>query len=182
MALTPEQLAEARIIIAQEEAEKNQKLTEEIRENFRKGNLKRDLIKACRKGQPRKIKSLLSEDGAEVNAAFYDWTLIIHSIISNQPKSIKALIEAGADIEMEWKGETPLIVATLEACDEIVEILIEAGVNLTAKGAKCPKTALELAKENGHHEIVSILEKAMMTQDPNFKGTVKAEEKEKDWI
>ena len=80
----------------------------------------------------------------------------------NQPEAAKILLAAGCNKEFvapqgAFAGLNPLTFAAQEGNVQVVKILLEAGcdVQATANG----KTALQLAQEKGHAEVVALLQK-----------------------
>ena len=72
---------------------------------------------------------------------------------------VNLLLDAGAYVNAQNKeGITPLPLATRAAHKIVVESLLRVpGVHITGKDAK-GKTALEIARDCGHHEIAALLE------------------------
>ena len=74
--------------------------------------------------------------------------------------SIKALLEAGADVNTaDVNGRTALIWAAQKGHTETSQALLEAGADVNAKGED-GYTALMYAANAGHTEIVELLKKA----------------------
>ena len=75
-------------------------------------------------------------------------------------ETVKALIESGADVNADYKfsdlgGGTVLMYASSTGQIEVVKYLIEAGADIEDDYGR---TALDLARRNGHTEIVEYLE------------------------
>jgi len=78
-------------------------------------------------------------------------------------------IQAGADMNIKNEdGETALTLASSMGLTDIVELLIDAGVNVNAKSEYLGMTALMLASEFGHLDIVELLIEA--GADVNIKN------------
>jgi hypothetical protein len=77
-----------------------------------------------------------------------------------ETKGALEALEAGANIDaMSSSGFTPLMTAALSECDELAQILIDRGANLTAENDS-GKTALDIARL-GAPNIVDALEAAL---------------------
>ena len=73
------------------------------------------------------------------------WTPLYIAVVSNDPESVSALIEAGADVNRKDRtGNTPLHHAVYEGNPQLVQALIDGGANLDVADAN-GKTALGLA-------------------------------------
>ena len=72
------------------------------------------------------------------------------------------LIQSGAIVNCRFLGSstTPLHVASFYGKIEIVKLLLDHGCQLHLKD-KENKTALDLAKQKGHHQIVELIRKKM---------------------
>jgi hypothetical protein len=83
------------------------------------------------------VKSLLSA-GTDVNGM----PLMI-AIQCNQPEIVQAMIDSGADVNLEFEGTTPLILAVSSSHPKIVEILINAGaaIHKKARNGDAPSQA-----------------------------------------
>ncbi len=69
-------------------------------------------------------------------------------------------LDAGANINaQDEEGQTPLLQATSGACDELVDMLIEKGADVSATNGK-GQTALDVAKEFRMANIIESLERA----------------------
>lgn len=60
-------------------------------------------------------------------------TPLRYAIVSDQPKFVKALIDAGVDINEESQRELPVFMAACKKDLEILEIVLKAGANVNAK-------------------------------------------------
>ena len=115
--------------------------------------------KYCRLGDINSIKNILN-----FNPGFLDkidsklgWSPLYRSVISNQPNSVKVLIELGADPNVKNRlGESPLHQAASNNFIEIAEILLLRGAdpNLSQNDGDTP---LHLACTRGHCKMVSLL-------------------------
>ncbi len=90
-------------------------------------------------------------------AQFLKDSLLIKACVEKDPKKINSLIKKGANIEAQNKYQnTPLIVASLNGCLEVVKFLIEKGANIEANG-NYGSTAFLRACKAGHLEVVKFL-------------------------
>lgn len=79
-------------------------------------------------------------------------------------KAIKALLDAGADIN---EGDTaPLHLAVIGGKAEAARLLLERGAKLDKPGLQ---QALALAEKMGHWEVIAVLREAGVWRDPNVE-------------
>jgi hypothetical protein len=90
------------------------------------------LIAAARAGNVSMIR-LLKSRGADPNlrdAAVNSWTPLFHAVHKDQPGSIKALLDAGANPNgADANGTTPLMMAAGYGYTGIVKLLLARGAN-----------------------------------------------------
>jgi ankyrin repeat protein len=144
--------------------------------------LSKRLINACRKGDLKAAKVLLS-NGARVDLRDSDRSSPLHHAVSGRNANlVKYLISLEADVNAETiSGVTPLHLATKNGDKEIVELLLKKDANVNAKvatlnysvtlktafsktpipdEAKNGKSPLHFAAESGSEEVVrQLLEK-----------------------
>ena len=92
------------------------------------------LVWAARFGQPDAV-SLLVKNGADPNviSGVNGWPALMHAIHKDQPASVRALLEHGADANARGdNGETPMMMAAGYGYTEIVRILLEHGADAHA--------------------------------------------------
>ena len=61
---------------------------------------------------------------------------------------------------MVQAGQTALMLAAFDGHDDIVDLLVKAGADVTVQGGSPRRTALEWAKQENHAKCVAILEAA----------------------
>lgn len=83
------------------------------------------------------------------------------AIVKGDFETVKKLIDMGADVNAKSNGLTPLMYAAKFNRVEILNLLIEKGVNLKAKDSKKGYTALKFAELSNAIEAKQILEKAL---------------------
>lgn len=83
------------------------------------------------------------------------------AIVKGDFETVKKLIDMGADINAKSNGLTPLMYAAKYNRIEILNLLIEKGVNLKAKDSKKGFTALKFAELSNATEAKKVLEKAL---------------------
>jgi ankyrin repeat protein len=118
------------------------------------------LIEATKNGHLPVIELLLKR-GADVNITSYGATPLF---FAKDVEIAKVLIQAGANIETEgWEGWCPLFEIVYRGYDEVVNLLIENGVNVNRKLGEDNEdfvkgaTALIIAAQQGHTECVRLL-------------------------
>jgi len=99
--------------------------------------------------------------GADVNArTVIELTPLHKSVLGEEPKLTKLLLEAGADINArDVHSRTPLFVAAALGQLEIAEVLLKAGADTTVRDVQNKETALEFAKGESDEEMVALLER-----------------------
>jgi ankyrin repeat protein len=86
---------------------------------------------AARSGDTVQIAALI-KSGAVVDerGGINNWTPLMHAVHKNQPKAVRALIDAGADVNAVAGArgrDTALRLAEIQGLHEIAEILREHG-------------------------------------------------------
>ncbi|MGM0667135.1 MAG: ankyrin repeat domain-containing protein [Bacteroidota bacterium] len=110
-----------------------------------------------------RVLEILASHGADVDNPIPEgeaagYTNLNIAIIWEKPELSKFLIDHGADVNnVAADGNTPLMVACREGHIDQVKLLLDAGAR-TGVENKEGKTALQLAKENEHQEIVDYLD------------------------
>jgi|TARA_B110000208_G_scaffold54841_1_gene71913 hypothetical protein len=99
-------------------------------------------------------------DGADVNssAALTGYTALMKAADRGFADMVALLIRFGADVDRVSRqvGYTALIDASLKGFSDVVSILLDAGADRDAILNNSPwPTALDLAKENGHDNVIS---------------------------
>jgi ankyrin repeat protein len=73
---------------------------------------------------------------------------------------VKSLLAKGADANVDFKGASPLEQAARSGNKEIVRLLLAHGARPDVRNHWNGHTALQSAQENGHADIVALLQKA----------------------
>jgi ankyrin repeat protein len=98
----------------------------------------KEIIKAAKSGQSARIKELLAEDNALINARDKDGSTPLHCATwKGQAEVVSLLLAAGADVNAEnanehW-GTTPLHAAAHANQAAIAQMLIDQGADVNAK-------------------------------------------------
>jgi ankyrin repeat protein len=89
------------------------------------------LIAAAREGNAGRITELVkSGDDVNQRGGVNNWTPLMHAVHKNQPAAVRALIDAGADVNLTAGargGDTALRLAEIDHDSEIVKILHDHG-------------------------------------------------------
>lgn len=75
--------------------------------------------------------------------------------------AVKALIEAGEDVNKKSNGLTPLMFAARHNKADIANLLIKNGAKLKVKSDKLKITALEFAKRSKAKDAMRVIENAL---------------------
>ena len=118
------------------------------------------LLWAAKNGHEAVVKLLLKTGKVDVESKDRDGeTLLVWAAIRGHEAVVKLLVETGkADVDSRDNryGQTPLSLAAENGDVAVVKLLLETGkVDAKSEGNR---TALWYAKENGHKEIVTLLE------------------------
>ncbi|RCS26317.1 ankyrin repeat domain-containing protein [Polaribacter sp. WD7] len=90
----------------------------------------------------------------------YDVSAFCKLIQLGKYESVKALIEAGENVNQRSNGLTPLMFAARQNRAKIVQLLIDNGANVNAKCSSNKMTALDMAKRSKAVDAIKILNKA----------------------
>jgi len=87
----------------------------------------------------------------------FKWTPLHHAAHCGQVDVVHALLAAGADGNAQtWNGASPLMRAIQSGKTNVVEFLLECGVNVTLKNKK-DKTAVDVAQEWAGSKIYNMV-------------------------
>jgi len=98
-----------------------------------------NVYEAAATGQTKRLQQLIAADPSLVNSHSFDgFTPLGLAVFFGQPEAVKALIEAGADVNLasrEAMKVTPLASASAARQLEIARLLIQHGANVNARAA-----------------------------------------------
>ena len=119
-----------------------------------------DVFEAAATGQTARLRELVCNDPSLVNAYSPDgFTPLGFAVFFSQPENVKALFDAGADVNLpsrESMKVTPLASAAAAKQTELARVLIAHGANVNARGAT-GHVPLHEAAANGNVELVKLL-------------------------
>jgi hypothetical protein len=117
------------------------------------------LREASARGHTEIVKLLL-DIGANVNAInSSDEPALIEALGNNHPEIAKLLLDKGADVNAKRSGgRTAWMEASARGYTEFVKLLLDKGADVNAKDGIW--TALNLAQERRHPDIVQLLKNA----------------------
>jgi ankyrin repeat protein len=115
------------------------------------------LMKAARGGHADVVQELLRR-GAKVNRAIDDRTAIFDAVSgSGNVATVMALVEGGADMHVDFHGETVLMAAAAGGHVPVVKKLIELGLDPEVRDARAGLSLLDYAKRGKSKEVVRFL-------------------------
>jgi ankyrin repeat protein len=119
-----------------------------------------DVYEAAATGQTARLLELLANDTSLVNAYSPDgFTPLGFAVFFSQPEIVKALLDAGADVNLpsrESMKVTPLASAAAAKQTDLARVLIAHGANVNARAAS-GHIPLHEASANGNVELVKLL-------------------------
>jgi len=107
------------------------------------------------------VVEYLLDAGAEIDAKDSSGrTALMYAASGPFAETVGLLLERGAEVNVQGtlEGFTPLMTAAAEGLAGVVRILLDAGANRDIKDQD-GDTALTFARQNGHDEVVELLEK-----------------------
>ncbi|HEX8720123.1 MAG TPA: ankyrin repeat domain-containing protein [Pyrinomonadaceae bacterium] len=123
---------------------------------------------ALRKNDSGSLQRLLDE-GVDVNESdSEDSTLLHHAVSEGQTEIVRLLLERGADVNVpNLYGHTPLMVAAERGRCEVAQLLLTGGADPNmevqlddGRTPSSPITAMKLARDHAHTDIVELLKQA----------------------
>jgi uncharacterized protein len=117
-----------------------------------------ELKRAVDKDDAFEVRRLV-ESGADVNAATPEGvTPLMNASGFGNKEIVQLLISKGAQVNAKTKSSyTALMSAALSGQREIIQILLDAGADPNIQDTVTKKTAMDIAEEKGHKDIVEIL-------------------------
>jgi ankyrin repeat protein len=119
----------------------------------------RPLYTAVRDNLPECMSKLLSL-GADPNIIAGEGSPFLLAASHGDPTKLKILLDAGADVNLAQDGVTALMRACEHNLVGNVELLLEKGANAHIVDSR-GRTAMEIASEKGHDDLVMLLLEAM---------------------
>lgn len=126
-----------------------------------------ELVIAAREGRSVEIAALAArgEDLDRHDSGPNGWTPLLHAVHKNQLESVRALIDAGADVNRRAiNGLTPLALAAGQGEAGIVDELLAAGADPGARSSH-GWTPLQEAVARGEERIVQ----SLLREDPSLR-------------
>lgn len=123
------------------------------------------LVEAARLGYHDIVRALLDKR-ARPNARSEDGsTPLLSAVAAGHVETVRALLAGGADVNAAVerglsKGTTPLILAASAGDTKVVKALLEKGADVNAKSALGGRTALNVARQGKHQEVIRLLKDA----------------------
>ncbi|KAF3165410.1 hypothetical protein TWF788_000761 [Orbilia oligospora] len=111
--------------------------------------------------EPETFQSIIEWPGAKIEERAVDGgTAFLEAAKRNLPGHMRALLKAGADFNAQLPdGSNALHIATAKGSYEVVELLLDKGVDVNAenKSEELRGTAIHIAASKGHLQIVELL-------------------------
>ena len=107
------------------------------------------------------VKKVLKSEKVILSKNYYDVSPFCKLIKMGNYEAVKALIEAGENVNKKSFGLTPLMFAARYNKAKIVQLLIANGAKLSTKSDKGKITALEMAKRSKAHDAFNIIKKSL---------------------
>ena len=117
--------------------------------------LEQSVVIACQSGQAQLVKFFL-DGGVDKDMLTPEGSTLLHVAVEHgHHEVVKVLVQAGADVNKEFNGMSPLYRASELGHPEIVELLVQAGADRALSYQNL--TPLLVAVQKGHMHIVQLL-------------------------
>jgi len=108
--------------------------------------------------ESNEVINLLLKNGVDVGYEFDFRPLLCIAAMFDQQETVKILIDNGANVNgHDGSGVTPLMFTARDGYTDLVKYLLANGADKSARDIK-EDTAFDMAKANGHGEVVKLLE------------------------
>ncbi|XP_046555513.1 ankyrin repeat and KH domain-containing protein mask-like isoform X2 [Haliotis rubra] len=118
------------------------------------------LLLACVKGDVETVKVILPQNGVDVNCTggWKSWTPVMDAAWGGHRDVVKLLMKRGADVTLvDEDGYNTLHWACYSGDVGTVKLVLSRGlVDISARN-NCGKTAADVARDEGHHQLVDLL-------------------------
>lgn len=125
----------------------------------RRAQLNQALVSAVKKRDAAQVKSLLSrgaDSNARDNSAYHDWQKQMAELVT-EPDALtgKSKTHKRSERARPFLGPTVLMIAAYQSDDAIIQILLNAGANINAKGVEYYATSVAIG-QNAYWDPTSI--------------------------
>ena len=101
------------------------------------------------------VTRLLLEFGAKVDLQFNGETASLIATINGHAELLKLLLEKSANVDFTYNGYSLLMLACAYRLNTVIKVLLDHDADTYLRNNK-GQTALEIAKENNHVDIISL--------------------------
>lgn len=115
------------------------------------------LICAARNGHEKCLKDIIKAGGDVAKCDQLGRTALQQAVLHRKHTAVEILLQAGADVNKEFRGYTPLMTASKLDDGRSINLLITAGSNLNFQSRISKESALSIASRYGRVVSTSIL-------------------------